>query len=529
MGTVWRRALASTLHRPLYPKERKLCCGSGRLICLEEATALLQEHNGYIGVERFAPIATRGLPAVTTPQNPSLSPKPKRLVLCFDGTWGTLADPNELTNVVKLASLVGPSDGDIPQIIYYNSGVGTGGPIDKLLGGAFGVGLKANVKRGLAFLTLNYQAGDEIYLFGFSRGAYTARALSGLLGTAGIPRDISTTEQHWGLYRELAKLKDKAGWYPRGHRKRAPFDAEIEARRQALAGSTRFKGGEVPIRCVGVWDTVGSYGIPAGFGLGGLARRLTLWTRGFRDTKIGDKVELALHAVAVDETRRPFEPTFWTRRVDREPVAGQKVEQVWFPGVHANIGGGYQSAGLSDQALVWMIARVTEETGLKFNAAELPRRVRPCPAGMLYPAHWLPWLAARRSVLLGSFPLVRSALRNWWRRLHGAEEGVQVRRINEKVHWSVRERCGWPEALVDRVGRAKYAPANLAAVMRGLAEDDVTKPTPLELRLLQAPHAEAAARAPVPSVCVLKQQGGECRCREATSAHDAGAQPAAVA
>ena len=453
---------------------------------------------------------------MSAPMNSSMSSKPKRLVLCFDGTWGTLADPTELTNVVKLASLVGPSDGDIPQIVYYNSGVGTGGPVDKLLGGAFGVGLKANVKRGLAFLTLNYQAGDEIYLFGFSRGAYTARALAGLLGTAGIPTDISTTEQHWGLYRELAKLKDQAGRYPRGHPKRVPFDDKIKERRDALGHATRFKGGEVPIRCVGVWDTVGSYGIPAGFGLGGLARRLILWTRGFRDTKIGDKVELALHAIAVDETRRPFEPTFWTRRVDREPAAGQKVEQVWFPGVHANVGGGYKSAGLSDQALVWMLSRVSEETGLKLKEAELPQRVRPCPAGMLYRAGWLSWLAAKRSILPGSFPLVRSGLKRWWRRRHGAEEGVEIQRISEKVHWSVRERCGWPEALVDGVGRARYAPANLAAIMSGLTEDDITKPTALELRLLEARHVPAATLLAAPdaaaSACPLKQQGGECRC-----------------
>jgi uncharacterized protein (DUF2235 family) len=454
---------------------------------------------------------------MSMPENPNC----KRLVLCFDGTWGTLADPSELTNVVKLAGLVEGSDGDIPQVVYYNSGVGTGGPIDKLLGGAFGVGLKANVKRGLAFLTLNYQAGDEIYLFGFSRGAYAARALAGLLGTAGIPRDISTAEEHWGLYRDLAKLKDKAGWYPKGHPKRVPFDDKVKQRREALSHATRFKGGEVPIRCVGVWDTVGSYGIPAGFGFSGLARYLISWTRGFRDTKIGDKVALALHAVAVDETRRPFEPTFWTRRVDRDPVAGQTVEQVWFPGVHANIGGGYKSAGLSDQALLWMISRVTEETGLKFKEAELGQHVRPCPAGMLYPAGWLPWLVAQRSILPGSFPLVRSTLRHWWRRLHGAEQGVAIARINEKVHWSVRARCGWPEVLVDRVGRAKYAPANLAAVLDRLADDDVSAPTALELRLLPAQHDRSG--------CTLKALGGACQCCERPPAFSGLPSPAAAA
>jgi uncharacterized protein (DUF2235 family) len=433
-----------------------------------------------------------------------MSYKRKRLVLCFDGTWSALTDPRELTNAVKLANLVAGSDGDTPQIVYYNSGVGTGGPIDRLLGGAFGVGLKANVKRGLAFLTLNYQEGDEIYLFGFSRGAYAARALAGLLGIAGIPRDIGTTEEHWNLYREVAKLKNKAGWYPKGHPRRAPFDAEVNARREQLAHATRYKGGEVPIRCVGVWDTVGSYGIPAGFGFRGLARHLILWTRGFRDTKIGDSVQLGLHAIAVDEMRRPFEPTFWTKRVDRAPVEGQKVEQVWFAGVHGNVGGGYKCTGLSDQALLWMISRVHEETGLSFKEAELMDRVRPCPAGTLYPTGKIAWLAAARSILPGSFPLVRSLSKRWWRRLQGAEHGVEIARINEKIHWSVRERCGWPETLVDGVGRARYAPANLATVMGRLTEDDISRPTGLELRLQQALGTRPA--------CSLKAQGGACLC-----------------
>ena len=95
----------------------------------------------------------------------------KRLVLCFDGTWSALTDPKVLTNVVKLADLVTVSHDGVPQITYYNSGVGTGGRLDQVLGGVFGYGLKGNVKRGLTFLALNWEAGDEIYLFGFSRGA----------------------------------------------------------------------------------------------------------------------------------------------------------------------------------------------------------------------------------------------------------------------------------------------------------------------------------------------------------------------
>src|SRR5262245_10969171 len=156
-----------------------------------------------------------------------MGPNNKRLVLCFDGTWSAITNPKELTNVVKLANLVTVSAGGVNQITYYNSGVGTGGPIDQFLGGVFGVGLKSNVKRGLTFLALNYEAGDEIDLFGVSRGAYTARALAGVIATAGIPVDIRNAEHHWNRYQEIAKLRPKPGT-PReseeGQKARAAID-----------------------------------------------------------------------------------------------------------------------------------------------------------------------------------------------------------------------------------------------------------------------------------------------------------------
>ena len=133
----------------------------------------------------------------------------KRLVLCFDGTWSALGDPTALTNVVKLANLVTVSHEGVSQITYYNSGVGTGGPIDRLLGGAFGYGLKSNVKRGLSFLALNWEAGDEIYLFGFSRGAYTARSLCGFIKAAGL-LDKPSVKDVWRTYMERYVMIDHA-------------------------------------------------------------------------------------------------------------------------------------------------------------------------------------------------------------------------------------------------------------------------------------------------------------------------------
>src|SRR4051812_27733029 len=125
----------------------------------------------------------------------------KRIVICYDGTWSALTNPDEVTNVVRVAQAVKPVSADgIPQVVYYNAGVGSGGPIDRFLGGVFGAGLRDNVKRGLAFLSLNWDpeelpdspVADEIYIFGFSRGAYSARALAGVIGAiGGIPKQAS--------------------------------------------------------------------------------------------------------------------------------------------------------------------------------------------------------------------------------------------------------------------------------------------------------------------------------------------------
>src|SRR5215213_4927725 len=128
----------------------------------------------------------------------------RRIAVCFDGTWNQVREPTRITNIVKMAQAIKPvaSDGT-SQLVYYNSGVGTGDLIDRFLGGLFGRGIKANVKRALAFLALNYRPDDEIYIFGFSRGAYSARALAGVIGAAGIPRqaEFEQLEKIWNYYR----------------------------------------------------------------------------------------------------------------------------------------------------------------------------------------------------------------------------------------------------------------------------------------------------------------------------------------
>src|SRR5262245_45625700 len=257
----------------------------------------------------------------------------KRIVICYDGTWNALTDPATITNVVRLGQAVKKvSEDGTHQVVYYNAGVGSGGPLDRFLGGVFGVGLRNNVKRGLAFLTLNWnpEGNDEIYIFGFSRGAYSARALAGVIGAIrGIPKQecFDQLEEIWKYYRTDPTKRTE----------------EMET----TISEYLHGGGAMPpkISCLGVWDTVGSYGIPEGLGLNAMARKVTSWTRGFHDNTISGHVQVGLHAMAIDERRRAFPPTAWVAPKDK--TVESHVEQVWFPGSHSNIGGGYPRSGLA--------------------------------------------------------------------------------------------------------------------------------------------------------------------------------------
>ena len=382
----------------------------------------------------------------------------KRLILCFDGTWNAISDPNIVTNVVKIANSVGLQDPTgINQICYYNSGVGSGGPIDRLMGGLFGAGLKSNVKRAIAFLALNYRTGDEIYLFGFSRGAYTARAVAGVLGVAGIPREIRDAEVHWERYRQMAKLQSKQRDLDRDSKKYIKLQEQIDKLKGAKDRPTNYEPNEINITCVGVFDTVGSYGVPAGLGLSGIPHLFTYWTRGFHSRKFSSQIKLGLHAMAIDEMRKPFSPTFWMHKPDEQLGDDQIVEQMWFPGVHSNVGGGYDNSGLSDLALAWMISRVQQFTGLHFEEDEILKHVWPCAAGTLYPSSKGGWFAKARSVL----PAVSAAMSGATGKGGAKPVNPKLRlRVNETVHWSVQDRCALDVTPVDGVGPQRYAPGN---------------------------------------------------------------------
>jgi uncharacterized protein (DUF2235 family) len=258
------------------------------------------------------------------------------LVVCLDGTWNR-PDSEYPTNVVKLArNLVNDFS---TQTVYYDAGVGSGGKVDQIIGGATGLGIKENLEQAYRFLVENYSEGDRIYLFGFSRGSYTARSLGGLIYKCGLLKQECAGE----IERALKCYIDS----------RHPDTRTIAAFRDKHSATKE-------VYFVGVWDTVGALGIPAGF----IGKKVSQWRNEFHDTKINPLVRYAYHAVALDERREAFEPTLWSQSSKAD--ASQIVEQVWFPGVHSDVGGGYGDSSLSDLSLEWMQGKA-RAAGLAFK------------------------------------------------------------------------------------------------------------------------------------------------------------------
>ncbi len=281
----------------------------------------------------------------------------KKLVIFCDGTWN---EPTKRgTNVVRMLQATEFADEyGKPQLIHYIAGVGTRREDEKFVGGAFGFGISENIKNAYAFIVSNYDVGDEIYLFGFSRGAYTARSIAGLIHNLGVLYRynlplVSIAYKHY---------KDKAGpWKPGGQ--------EAKKFREQYCHPYPTK-----IRFLGVWDTVGALGAPYGEILGRLLDKL--FKTSFHDVTLSESVDAAYHALAADERRWPFRPTpivltQYHHARNRESIADPKrgfplYAERWFPGVHSNVGGGYQQHGLSDYALKWMAERA-EKNGLKLK------------------------------------------------------------------------------------------------------------------------------------------------------------------
>jgi hypothetical protein len=298
--------------------------------------------------------------------------KPKQLILLLDGTWDDADIGPCDSNIVRLREIINRSLGekpvktepgkfagsrvydhsDIQRLVFYARGVGTGALRDRILGGAFGEGLEQNVRRAYRFLSWNYETGDAIFIFGFSRGAYTARSLVGLLACSGLLKrsscDAERESRAWSLYR--TPVEDRLA---------ADFDALTDDVHERAS----FK-----ITCVGVFDTVGALGIPLP-----IFWRANRDRYGFHNVELGSITETSFQALAIDEHREPFQPAPWRRPKFVAFSKDMTIEQVWFPGAHGDVGGGYteernrwvkvgtswqRNRSLDDLTLDWMLKRV---------------------------------------------------------------------------------------------------------------------------------------------------------------------------
>jgi uncharacterized protein (DUF2235 family) len=228
--------------------------------------------------------------------------------------------------------------------LCYLEGVGTH-PEERIGGGAFGVGLSRNILQAYQFLVDSYESGDSVHLFGFSRGAYTVRSLAGLIGNSGLLRRNAKASvgDAFALYRDRAKSS-------------SPNSVRARVFRQ-------MHSHEIDIQFIGVWDTVGTMGVPL------LSYKLWQalgYSWEFHDVNLGPHIRHAFQALAIHEQRSKFRPAVWEKPTAR---TDQTLQQVWFSGAHADVGGGYRDSGLSDLSLAWMIDCASNPAygGLRFR------------------------------------------------------------------------------------------------------------------------------------------------------------------
>ena len=276
--------------------------------------------------------------------------KPRNLILCSDGT-GNAGGKTRGTNVWRLFNHVDWHHPDVDQRAFYNDGVGTDAwrPL-KILGGAFGWGLSANIRELYSFAALNYRPEDRLYFFGFSRGGFTVRSAVGLITRCGL-----LTRQRYLQNPELVKELLRIYRLPDG--KRA---TELGKFATDNPSATR----PVPIACIGVWDTVDAVGMPIDDLRGplNLVWQLVFRRRlyGFEDQILNRAVKYGYQALSIDDERKTFHPNVWKKRNDGS------IEQVWFAGAHSNVGGGNPKDGMAYVSLDWMMGKA-DGCGLQFE------------------------------------------------------------------------------------------------------------------------------------------------------------------
>ena len=286
----------------------------------------------------------------------------RHLIVCCDGTWNDPKNEDEgvlaPTNVFKLFNAVNLTDDNTQQLTRYQSGVGTEGLTDRALGGLVGAGLGEDICDCYHWLARKYQPDDKLFLFGFSRGAFTARSLAGMICKFGIV-NLAEQDDYYSIVKRV---------YHQGYRSGQDLS------------DIQFHEESNRVHFVGMWDTVGALGIPDDKALLDLLDNPSRYQ--FHDTTLSDRIEYARHAVAIDEKRGSFAPTLWKTDKVRDK---DHLKQIWFPGVHSDVGGGYKEHGLSDGALSWMIQE-SEEAGLTYQT-NIVSQIKPNACDILHDSH----------------------------------------------------------------------------------------------------------------------------------------------
>lgn len=269
----------------------------------------------------------------------------KNIILCSDGT-GNSPEKGRGTNVWKMFLAVNQHDHEsdpalAPQLAFYDNGVGTSSvKLKQVIGSALGVGLGRNIRQLYTSLAKNYKPEDRIYLFGFSRGAFTVRSLAGMIDAVGVidGRDLS-----------VENLKELVAVAYRAYRSRSGSTRDNFEQLCATQEVGVHRGG---IHFVGVWDTVGAVGVP--FDWPRVLLQKAALRRRPHAVDLNDSIKNAFHAVAIDEERRSFKVEMFNETKGKD---SKTVEQVWFAGVHSSVGGGYPKKGLENVTLHWMMTK----------------------------------------------------------------------------------------------------------------------------------------------------------------------------